>query len=72
MKKSRTKADARMPKRMLSFPEVAHYIGLSTQTVRNKFYSGEFPIPAKRIFSKVLWDKKDVDAYLDSLRKIDC
>jgi len=47
------------PKRMLTFEEVAHYIGLSPQTVRNKFHTWAFPIPAKRIFSKVLWDKKD-------------
>ena len=59
-------------KRMLNFEELGHYIGLSPQTIKNKFYGGEFPIPAKLIFSKVLWDKKDVDKYLDELRKIDC
>ena len=61
-----------IPKRMFTFEEVAHYIGLSPQTVRNKFYAGAFPIPAKKIFSKVLWDKKDVDKFLDKLNKIDC
>jgi predicted DNA-binding transcriptional regulator AlpA len=61
-----------LPKRMLNFTELADYIGLKPQTIRNKFYAGEFPIPAKRIFSKVLWDKKDVDKYLDKLNKIDC
>ena len=59
-------------KRMLNFQELGDYIGLSPQTIRNKFYAGEFPIPAKKIFSKVLWDRKDVDAYLDRLSKIDC
>ena len=59
-------------KRMLNFEELGHYIGLRPQTIKNKFYSGEFPIPAKRIFSKVLWDKKDVDKYLDHLQRIDC
>ena len=59
-------------KRMLTFEDLSFYIGLSSQTIRNKFYAGEFPIPAKRIFSKVLWDKKDVDKYLDKLQKIDC
>jgi predicted DNA-binding transcriptional regulator AlpA len=57
---------------MLNFEELAEYIGLSPQTIRNKFYAGEFPIPAKKVFSKVLWDKKDVDKYLDKLQKIDC
>ena len=59
-------------KRMMNFDELAEYIGLRPQTIRNKFYAGEFPIPAKKIFSKVLWDKKDVDKYLDKLQKIDC
>ena len=56
----------------MNFNELADYIGLKPQTIRNKFYAGEFPIPAKKIFSKVLWDKKDVDKYLDKLPKIDC
>jgi predicted DNA-binding transcriptional regulator AlpA len=59
-------------KRMMNFEELAEYIGLRPQTIRNKHYAGEFPIPAKKIFSKVLWDKKDVDKYLDSIPKIDC
>ena len=57
---------------MLNFEELAEYIGLSPQTVRNKFYAGEFPIPAKKIFNKTLWDRREVDNYLDSLPKIDC
>jgi predicted DNA-binding transcriptional regulator AlpA len=59
-------------KRMLNFDELAEYIGLRPQTIRNRFYAGEFPIPAKKMFSKVLWDKKDVDKYLDKLQQIDC
>ena len=62
----------KIQKRMMNSVELAEYIGLSPQTIRNKFYAGEFPIPAKKIFSKVLWDKKDVDKYLDKLSKIDC
>jgi predicted DNA-binding transcriptional regulator AlpA len=62
----------KIQKRMMNFVELAEYIGLSPQTIRNKFYAGEFPIPAKKIFSKVLWDKKDVDKYLDKIPKIDC
>ena len=58
--------------RMFNFEELGKYIGLSPQTIKNKFYAGEFPIPAKRIFSKILWDIQDVDKYLDKLPKIDC
>ncbi len=59
-------------KRMLDFNELAEYVCLSAQTIRNKYYAAEFPIPAKKIFSKVLWDIQDVDKYLDKLKKIDC
>jgi predicted DNA-binding transcriptional regulator AlpA len=59
-------------KRMLDFKELAEYLCLSAQTIKNKYYAGEFPIPAKKIFSKVLWDIRDVDKYIDKLPKIDC
>lgn len=59
-------------KRMLNFEELGHYIGLRAQTIKNKFYAGEFPIPAKRVLSKPLWDIRAVDSYLDRLPKIDC
>ena len=62
----------KVEKRMMNFNEMAEYIGLRPQTIRIKFYAGEFPIPAKKILSKVLWDKKDVDKYLDKLPRIDC
>ena len=65
-------ATKNLRKRMLNFEELGEYIGLCPQTIRNKFYAGEFPIPAKKIFSKILWDKIDVDKYLDKLQKIDC
>ena len=57
---------------MLDFKELAEYLCLSAQTIKNKYYAGEFPIPAKKIFSKVLWDIRDVDKYIDKLPKIDC
>jgi predicted DNA-binding transcriptional regulator AlpA len=66
----RARKSHRVRKRMMDWQELAEYIGLSPQTVRNKFYAGDFPIPAKKIFSKTLWDKKDVDNYLDKLNKI--
>lgn len=70
MKNTSTQAatDSKLPaKRMLDADELGHYIGLSAQTIRNKYYAGQFPIPAKRIFSKLLWDIRDVDRYLDKL-----
>jgi len=69
---SKSRESKTLTKRMLNWEQLSAYIGLSPQTIRNKFYAGEFPIPAKKIFSKVLWDKKDVDQFLDKLPKIDC
>jgi predicted DNA-binding transcriptional regulator AlpA len=61
-----------MEKRMLSLKELAHYIGLAPQTIKNQFYGGRFPIPPTRIGRKLLWDKKTVDRYLDNLKEMDC
>jgi predicted DNA-binding transcriptional regulator AlpA len=72
MKETKQHISKTRVKRMLNFNELGEYIGLSPQTIKNKFYTGEFPIPAKKIFSKVLWDIRDVDKYLDKLPKIDC
>ena len=58
-------------KRMLNFKELGDYLGLAPQTIRNRHYAGEFPIPAKKILSKVLWDIRDVDKFLNKLTKID-
>jgi len=72
MSKKKLNQEIANQKRMLNFEELAIYIGLSPQTIRNKFYAGEFPIPAKKIFSKVLFDRKDVEEFLDKLPKVDC
>lgn len=61
-----------MEKRMLSLKELAIYIGLAPQTIKNKFYAGQFPIPPKKFGRKLLWDKKMVDQYLDKLESLDC
>ena len=61
-----------MEKRMFSIKELAHYIGLAPQTIRNQLYAGRFPIPPKRLGRKLLWDKKTVDRYLDRLSEVDC
>ena len=57
--------------RMLSVDETAKYIGLATKTIRNRIgrkATKPFPIKPKRIGSSVLFDIKDLDAYLDKLQ----
>jgi len=60
-----------MEKRMLSLKELACYIGLAEQIIKNKLYAGEFPIAPKKIGRRLLWDKKLVDKYLDRLQIIE-
>jgi predicted DNA-binding transcriptional regulator AlpA len=60
-----------MKKRMLDLKELAAYIGLAEQTIKNMRSKGEFPIPSKHICRKLLWDKRDVDAYIDRLTRRD-
>ena len=57
-------------KRMLTISDLSTRIGLKPQTIRNKLNCGTFPIKTKRIGRKLLWDIKDVDRFLDSLKPI--
>ncbi|PIP06649.1 MAG: hypothetical protein COX51_08310 [Syntrophobacteraceae bacterium CG23_combo_of_CG06-09_8_20_14_all_50_8] len=56
--------------RMLSVDEAAGYIGLAAKTIRNRIGPKAitpFPVKPKRIGGRVLFDVKDLDAYLDML-----
>ena len=57
-------------KRMLTIRELSERIGLKPQTIRNQLNCGTFPIKTKRLGRKLLWDIKDVDKFLDSLKPI--
>lgn len=56
--------------RMLSVEEAAQYIGLAAKTIRNRIGRKAmipFPVKPKRIGGRVLFDLRDLDAYLDGL-----
>ena len=56
--------------RMLSVDQTAQYIGLASKTIRNRIGPKAkipFPVKVKRIGGRVLFDVKDLDAYLDRL-----
>lgn len=61
-----------MEKRMLNLKELAVYIGLAPQTIKNQLSQGVFFIPPTRLGRKLLWDKKLVDKHLDRLPAMDC
>lgn len=56
--------------RMLSIDQTARYVGLASKTIRNRIgprAKVPFPVRPKRIGGRVLFDVKDLDAYLDGL-----
>lgn len=56
-------------KRLLSVEETAKYLKIAVRTIYNGVAPGSkrpFPIKPKRIGACVRFDKKDIDAYLDS------
>lgn len=59
-----------MERRMIGIEELAEYIGIRPQTIRNKINLGTFPIPTRKIGRLLKWDRTDVDRYLDRLPKI--
>ncbi len=59
-----------MEKRMMDIKELASYIGLKPQTIRNQISMGTFQIPTKKLGRLLKWDRRDVDGFLDKLKKI--
>jgi len=56
-----------MEKRLLGVKEVSEYIGLSPQTIYNKINRGKFPIPYKKVFGLLKWEKQGVNDFLNKL-----
>ena len=59
-----------MDKRMMDIKELSFYIGLKPQTIRNQISMGTFQIPTKKLGRLLKWDRRDVDGFLDKLKKI--
>ena len=62
--------ERKINRRMLGVSELADYLGLAPQTIRNKLVNGTLPIPAKKIGKLLKFDRKDVDAYVEKLPTI--
>jgi predicted DNA-binding transcriptional regulator AlpA len=56
-----------MEKRLLGVKELAEYIGLSPQTIYNKINRGKFPIPYKKVFGLLKWEREEVNDFLNKL-----
>ena len=62
--------DCTVEKRMMDIRELSSYIGLKPQTIRNQISMGTFPIPTKKLGRLLKWDRREVDGFLDKLKKI--
>jgi excisionase family DNA binding protein len=62
---------AQLTPRLLSVEQAAHYLGLSPKTLRNRLSRGAldpFPIRPRRIGRRVLFDLRDLEVFVDSLK----
>ena len=56
--------------RLLSVEQTARYLSISAKTIRNRLgpkAPNPFPVRPKKIGNRVLFDRKDLDAYADTL-----
>jgi excisionase family DNA binding protein len=56
-------------KRLLTIEEAAQYIGHSPQTIRNRLFEKNLGIPFCRVGRKILFDLKDLDKWVDGLKR---
>lgn len=59
-----------MNRRLLNIQDTAEYLGIAEKTIRNRIGRKAelpFPVKAKRIGKRVLFDIRDLDAYIDAL-----
>jgi len=57
-----------MERRLLGIKELGEYLGIGSQTIRNRLSCGTFPIPAKKVCGRIKFDKRDVERYLARLK----
>jgi hypothetical protein len=53
-------------RRMMDINETAAYLAISVRTIRNEMSRRVFPIKPKKYRSKLLWDVRDVDKFIDN------
>ena len=59
--------EVELNKRLLSVEEAAGYLSISPRRIYNETSKGTFPVKPKRWGKRVLFDIKDLDAYVDAL-----
>lgn len=57
-------------RRLMDINELANYLSLKCQTIRNKLSNGSFPIAPKKLGGALRWDIREVDQFLDKLEPV--
>jgi len=63
-----------MERRLLDIKSAAHYLGIAEKSIRNRLgpkAERPFPVRPRRIGKRVLFDRKDLDNFIDSLIETD-
>lgn len=56
-----------MERRFLDVKSLSAYLGIKPQTIYNKINLGNFPIPFRKVFERIRFDKGDVEDYIGKL-----
>lgn len=59
-----------MQQRLMNIVETARYLSIAPKTIRNRIgrkAENPFPVKPKRIGTRVLFDVKELDRYIDAL-----
>ena len=62
------------PKRLLTIPEAASYLGISPKSIRNGLgprAAKPFPVKPVKVGGRVLFKKESLDSYVDGLGAAD-
>jgi predicted DNA-binding transcriptional regulator AlpA len=57
-----------MESRLLGIRDLAEYLGIKPQTIRNRLSNGTFPIPVIKVLGRIKFDRKDIDRYIDRMK----
>lgn len=57
--------------RLFNIQRTAEYIGLAPGTIRNRVSAGTLPIPYVKLGSRLAFDKRDLDDWIDRLPRHD-
>ena len=57
-------------RRLIDINELADYLSLRRQTIRNKLSNGSFPIAPKKLGGALRWDVRDVERFIESLEPL--